>query len=94
VNNSHLTQALKTSIAFEVTEINLMRMVKYQRMARKAYTKWMEWVANYQQYDKAKSNYEMWALISTKDEVHDKAMNYLAVYFRCIHSYRKIKKSL
>lgn len=94
MNSSHLTQALKISIAFEVTEIALMRMVKFQRIARKAYTKWLEWVENYQQYDKAKSNYEMWALISTKDEVHDKAMNYLAVYIRCMTSYRRIKKSL
>lgn len=94
MTSSHLTQALKTSIAFQITEMNLIRMVKYQRIARKAYTKWLEWVENYQQYDKAKSNYEMWALISTKDEVHDKAMNYLAVYIRCMAWYNTAKKSL
>lgn len=94
MNGSNLTQTLKASIAFESTEIHLLRMLKYQRIARKAYIRWMEWTENYQNYDKAKSNYEMWAMISSKQEVHDKALNHLAAYMRCITAFRKLKKSL
>jgi hypothetical protein len=93
-NNNTLTEVLRASIKFEQKELALIRMIKYQRVARRAYKMWMELIENYQAYDKAKSNYEMWTLIDSKEDVHNKDMNKLAVYIRCMASYNMLKRSL
>lgn len=93
-SNHTLTEVLRASVKFEQKELTLLRMIKYQRIARRAYKMWMEFVENYHDYDRAKSNYEMWTLIDSKEDVHNKAMNKLAVFMRCMASFNMLKRSL
>lgn len=94
MTNAMLTQALETSVKFELTELKMRRMLAYQKIAKKAYKRWMDTVEKYQQYDKAAYNYEFWTIIKTKKQVHDEAMNHYAAYIHCLNKVREIKSML
>lgn len=94
MTESMLTQAFVKSIAFENTELKMRRMLAYQKIAKKAYSKWINTAGDYQEYDKAYESGELWTLLQTKEMLHDKSMNHWAAYIRCIAIVRNIKKTL
>jgi hypothetical protein len=94
MTDAMMLQALRRSVEFEETERNMRRMIAYQKIAKKAYSKWLNAVEDYKRYDKAYAANELWTILETKQALHEKSMAHWCAYIRCIASVRNIKKTI
>jgi hypothetical protein len=69
-------------------------MYYYNAVAKEAMIKFNWELGNYRAYDQSCMDGELWTIMFTKEEVHNKAMNHLAAYHYCLNKIRILKKEL
>lgn len=92
-----LTQQLEASVSFERCKIRieqLQRAQKYLYVAREAARRYVNRMRMVEGFDRAKSNYEPWTLIETKEELMKRANRNWETHDRCMKSYRQIIVSM
>ena len=94
MSEAMLTQALKTSIEFQVTEAKILMMLKFQRIAKMAYKRWVDTVEKCQTYEEAAFNYEFWTIEKSKEQIHREGLSHWEAYLYCKAKVRKYKNQI